>query len=75
MVSMRDIAVGEEITFDYAMSDVRPEEEEWEDMTCLCNSDKCRRTITGQDWKLLELQQRYAGFFSRYVQDLIDDAR
>jgi len=75
MVSMRDIAVGEEITFDYAMSDVQPEDEEWENLTCLCGSDKCRKTvIIGRDWQLPELQKRYAGFFSRYVQDLIDSS-
>lgn len=72
MVAMRDIQTGEQITFDYAMSDVGSKEQGWIDMVCLCGSQNCRKTITGDDWKLEELQQKYKGYFSRYVQDLIN---
>jgi SET domain-containing protein len=72
MVSMRDIFPDEQITFDYVMSDVGLEEEDWEDMKCLCGSKNCRVNITGNDWKDPNLQKKYKGYFSRYVQDIID---
>lgn len=75
MVAMRDIKAGEQITFDYAMSDVGSKEQGWIDMACLCGESNCRKTITGNDWKLEELQNKYGGYFSRYVQDLIKKGR
>lgn len=72
MVSIQDLAAGEEVTFDYAMTDVSSEEEGWEDMECLCGTPSCRKVVGGNDWKLPELQERYKGYFSPYVQRLID---
>lgn len=73
LVSMRDIAAGEEITYDYAMTDVEEVDEDWEPMLCLCGSKTCRKTVTGSDWKKTELQERYRGYFSLYVAKLIDN--
>ena len=64
-VAMRDIPAGAELTIDYAMIDGHPDER----MACSCGAPQCRRIITGSDWRLRELQQRYAGYFSRYIQD------
>jgi len=64
-VAMRDIPVGEELTIDYAMIDGDPSER----MSCACGAKECRRIITGDDWRLPELQRRYAGYFSRYLED------
>ena len=75
MVALRDIAADEQITFDYAMSDVEGIELDWEAMECLCGTSSCRKTITGSDWKILELQSKYDGYFSRYVADLISDSK
>jgi len=71
MVSMRNIEAGEEITFDYAMSDVGVTQEEWQPMNCLCKAPTCRNQITGDDWKLPHLQKKYKGYFSSYVNNLI----
>ncbi len=71
MVALRDITAGEQITFDYAMTDVERAEELWEPMPCLCGTASCRGNITGSDWKLPEIREKYAGYFSRYVEDLI----
>ncbi|MFA6363062.1 SET domain-containing protein [Methanoregula sp.] len=72
LVAMRDIAAGEEITFDYAMT---VSESVGSDMIfrmdCVCGSPQCRKTITEQDWMLPELQDRYKGYFSQYIQDKI----
>jgi uncharacterized protein len=64
-VAMRDIPAGAELTIDYAMIDGNPDET----MACSCAAPECRKTITGNDCRLRELQQRYAGYFSRYIQD------
>lgn len=63
--AMRDIPAGDELTIDYAMIDGNPDER----MACSCGAPECRRIITGNDWRLRELQHRYAGYFSRYIQD------
>ena len=63
-VAMRDIAAGTELTIDYAMIDGDPAER----MACACGAPECRRVVTGDDWRRPELRQRYAGYFSRYLE-------
>lgn len=67
IVAMRDIEIGEEITFDYAMSESTPYS-----IKCECGSKNCRKLITGDDWKITELQKKYKGYFSNYLQKKID---
>ncbi|MBA2125390.1 SET domain-containing protein-lysine N-methyltransferase [Hyphomicrobium methylovorum] len=64
LVAMRDIAAGEEITYDYAMSDGSP----YDEFACSCGSPHCRGHVSGDDWRRFELWQRYAGYFSPYLQ-------
>ena len=70
LVALRDIAAGDELTLDYAtvISD--------EDfvMMCHCETYRCRQVIEGTDWKIPQLQKRYAGRWAPEVQRLIDDA-
>jgi uncharacterized protein len=63
LVAMRDIRAGEELTFDYAMSDGSP----YDEFECFCGSSNCRKKITGDDWKLPELWEKYDGYFSPYL--------
>ena len=63
LVAMRDIAAGEELTFDYAMCDAS----DYDEFPCLCASGNCREVVTGADWRSPEIQQRYAGWFSPYL--------
>jgi SET domain-containing protein len=70
-VAMRDIPAGAELTIDYAMIDGDPTER----MECSCGAQECRKLVTGDDWRVRELQLRYAGYFSRYLQDRIACAR
>lgn len=67
IVAMRNIAVNEEITFDYAMS-----ESSQYHVVCKCGNNNCRKIITGDDWKIKKLQNKYRGFFSDYLQQKID---
>jgi uncharacterized protein len=51
------VAVGDEMTIDYGcISDDATFR-----MVCTCGSESCRGVVTGDDWRLLELQSRYAG--------------
>ena len=67
-VAMRDIPAGSELTIDYAMIDGDPAER----MDCRCGAPDCRKVITGNDWRLPQLRERYRGYFSRYIQDRLD---
>ncbi len=67
IVARRNINPGEEICFDYAMT----ESSDYQ-MNCNCGSKNCRKKITGNDWKIPELQKRYKGFFADYLQKKID---
>jgi SET domain-containing protein len=67
LVTMRDVAAGEELTTDYALFDDYDGQ-----MACACGADCCRGVIGGRDWRLPELQQRYRGYFSWYLQRRIE---
>ena len=71
LVAMRDIESGEEITFDYAMCDTS----DYDEFECACGSPNCRGRVTGQDWMRPDLQARYAGYFSPYIQRRIEAAQ
>jgi SET domain-containing protein len=71
LVAMRDIEAGEELTFDYAMSDGEP----YDEFDCYCGTVSCRHKITGNDWKLPELWMRYLGYFSPYLAKRIEKLR
>ena len=62
-VAMRDIAAGEELTHDWAMTD----DDDYE-VKCKCGSAVCRGTLTGKDWQRPDLQKKYAGYFSAYLE-------
>jgi len=46
-IAIREIKRGEELTYDYGLAESNPNFA----MTCTCGSKKCRRIITGNDWK------------------------
>ncbi len=66
IVAMRDIEPGEEINIDYAMM----ESSEYS-FKCNCGATNCRVIVTGNDWEIKELQERYKGYFSDYLQHKI----
>jgi len=68
LIAMRSIAVDEEVSFDYAMSDSNP----YDEFQCDCGANCCRGRVTAHDWQHPELQQRYHGYFSPYLQRRID---
>ena len=64
----RAMVAGEELTFDYALATAVP----WS-MPCRCGSPSCRGLITGDDWRLPELQERYRGHFSPFIDARISE--
>jgi hypothetical protein len=66
--AFRDIQAGEEITTDYAYCEASPS---YLLEPCRCGTALCRGRVTGNDWKLPELQRRYRGYFSPYIEKLI----
>ena len=68
LVALRRLEPGEEVCFDYAMSDGSP----YDQFTCGCGGAECRGRITGEDWSRPELWKRYRGHFSPYLQRRID---
>ncbi len=66
-VALRRIAAGEELTHDWATTD-----DDNYTMQCRCGAAGCRGTITGKDWQRRDLQRKYRGLFSWYLQRKID---
>ena len=69
-VAMRDIAAGEELCHDYAM-----ERSDDYRLDCHCGSPLCRGKVTGEDWKLPELRERYGDYFSIYLRRKFQEER
>ncbi|MFL6568844.1 MAG: SET domain-containing protein, partial [Chthoniobacterales bacterium] len=56
-----------ELTHDWAMTDDNDDPP----TGCRCGAGQCRKIITGKDWQRPELQRRYAGYFSAYLEEKI----
>lgn len=69
IVARRDIAAGEELTLDYALTTV---EADWQlDQPCQCGTPVCRQIIRGTDWQLPDVQERYQGHFAPFINERI----
>lgn len=71
LIALFPISPGEEVCYDYAMSDGTT----YDEFDCACGAVHCRGRVTGSDWKLPELQRRYKGHFSPYLQHRIERIR
>jgi SET domain-containing protein len=68
LVTLREIAADEELLVDYAMSTSDPAFI----LRCHCASYRCRQMVEGDDWRIPQLQRRYAGHWAPDVQALMD---
>jgi uncharacterized protein len=66
-VALRHIAIGEELTHDWATTD-----DDDYTLECRCGAAGCRKVITGKDWQRKDLQHKYSGLFSWYLQQKLD---
>lgn len=67
LVALKSIRAGDEITFDYCMS-------EWISIaveSCQCNSDICRKTIRGGKFLSDDILNKYDGYIAPYYKKLI----
>lgn len=67
----RDIAVGEELTIDYA---THTGVEDWV-MDCHCGAPSCRGRVTGADWRRHDLQLRYGDHWTPLLRRRIGSFR
>lgn len=66
-IASRKIHAGDELFIDYAFVD-----NEYYRFKCSCHSPNCRKIVTGFDWQLKYLQQKYSrDCFSSYIQSKI----
>jgi hypothetical protein len=65
--ALQDIGIGEELSFDYAMTD----SSEYDEFICVCGKNICRGKITGNDWQKEEIQSKYKNHFGSYIEKLI----
>jgi uncharacterized protein len=63
LVARRDLAVGEEVTYDYATSDANPHL----GFVCRCGAIGCRGRVSGDDWRDPVLRERYGDAFSPHI--------
>ena len=61
-IALRNISPDEELTYDYATTTPRNYK-----FKCNCKSKNCRGIVTGNDWKLKELQDRYGKHFINVI--------
>ena len=67
VIAMTNIEIGEELTFDYAMTDSF----QYDEFNCFCEKENCRGKITGKDWQEPNLRDKYNNYFSSFVTKLI----
>lgn len=68
VVARREIAADEELTQDYAIYTTTPD---WVMSPCGCGSPLCRHIVTGNDWQRQDVQERYKGHFSPFINERI----
>lgn len=72
VVARRAIKAGEEITTEFATwFDYEPGAVYSAGWVCKCGSPLCRKILSPRDWQRAELQQRYTGHFSPFLEQRI----
>jgi hypothetical protein len=67
LMTLRDVEAGQELTSDYAMATTDPAFL----LRCHCETYRCRQLVTGDDWRIPQLQRRYAGHWAPAVERLL----
>lgn len=67
LATMDEVAAGAELVSDYALAVCEPG---WF-LRCHCPSYRCRQMVEGDDWRIPQLQRRYAGWWAPHVQRLV----
>ncbi len=67
MTARRDIQPGEELTYDYATTEIAIPFS----MTCYCSSDDCRKIMTNEDYRDPEWQAHFGDHLPQHTQAAI----
>lgn len=65
-IAIRDIQRGEELTYDYGLAESNPEFK----MQCKCGFEKCRKLVTGNDWKEEQFRNKNLKFMLPALRDI-----
>ncbi len=64
-LTIRNIKKGEELAYDYGLVESNPKFQ----MRCECKSNKCRKFVTGNDWKLLAQNRIKTKYMHPFLKD------
>lgn len=67
LIAIDNVNSNDELVLDYAFM-----ESYFEPFKCNCGSTNCRGTITQDDWKIKEIQEKYGRYFSPYLKSKIN---
>jgi len=67
IVAMKNIQIGEELVFDYGMS-----ESNFKPFICNCGSQNCRKEVKPNDWEDKGLQDKHGEYFATYLKNRIN---
>lgn len=70
LIARRNISSGEEICFDYETTEQG--KVDGLPFRCHCGSKTCREVITGKAWKQKNFRKKNKGFFSWYIEQMIN---
>lgn len=73
VVTIRDIEVGEELTYDYGMMD--SENSFWTGLTCRCGSKNCPGELKFDSWRNPEWQAKYEKYAGAHIKRKIRNLR
>lgn len=69
--TIKDINIGEELNADYVLWET--DENKISNWECQCGSENCRHIITGKDWQIPALQEKYRGHFLPLIERRINN--
>ncbi len=72
LTARREIEPGEEITLDQGTWNFEDSAYTDNKEPCSCGTARCRHIVTENDWKILDVQERYRGHFHPMVQNMVD---
>jgi hypothetical protein len=67
-VAIKNIKKGSELLLDYSYLNTNPDYK----ITCLCKSKKCRKIITGNEWKNSDFVKKNNQYFASTVRELLE---
>jgi len=68
-ITIKDVKKGEELFYDYGLVMSNPKYR----LDCRCQSENCRKVITGDDWKNIDFQKKNYQYMSPEIKEMIEN--